>query len=301
MTGGVELERPHEADRQFSWALAISLNPAQCDSGRAGDVRRPLPRTAKIVHCWRGTTPAARKRRACLTSRCGRCLQFSGSLRGPILSRSSRQDPVMRSSRLLPLVVAVALAACGDVATLPVSAGIGPQPTLPPPHKTLLPTVHVAHGAGLGRRRQAGGRRRPHGHRLRDRPRPSALAHRAAQRRRPRRRDQRAAEAGGRQGSQGLGDEAADEARRRRHAERRPDHAPARRQGRRQRRVAQRLPRAAALAVRHGAGRQRLLRRQLRRDRALPLCRRRDPHRRRGDDASRRCRPGRSTTTGPRT
>jgi glucose/arabinose dehydrogenase len=54
----------------------------------------------------------------------------------------------MRPSRLLPLVIAVALAGCGDVATLPVSAGIGPQPTLPPPHKSLLPTVHVATAQG---------------------------------------------------------------------------------------------------------------------------------------------------------
>ena len=38
----------------------------------------------------------------------------------------------------------LALAACGEVAKLPVSAGTGPQPTLPPPHQTLVPTVNVA-------------------------------------------------------------------------------------------------------------------------------------------------------------
>ena len=32
----------------------------------------------------------------------------------------------------------------GDTATLPVSAGTGPNPTLPPPHHTLLPTVKIA-------------------------------------------------------------------------------------------------------------------------------------------------------------
>ena len=45
-------------------------------------------------------------------------------------------------------VVALALAACGEVATLPVSAGTGPQPTLPPPHQTLIPTVHIAPANG---------------------------------------------------------------------------------------------------------------------------------------------------------
>ena len=32
----------------------------------------------------------------------------------------------------------------GDTATLPVEAGIGPTPALPPPHPTLLPTVKIA-------------------------------------------------------------------------------------------------------------------------------------------------------------
>ena len=37
------------------------------------------------------------------------------------------------------------LYACtGDTATLPVEAGIGPTPALPPPHRTLLPTVKIA-------------------------------------------------------------------------------------------------------------------------------------------------------------
>jgi len=42
----------------------------------------------------------------------------------------------------------LALAACGEVAKLPVSAGTGPQPTLPPPHQTLIPTVNVAPAKG---------------------------------------------------------------------------------------------------------------------------------------------------------
>jgi len=54
-----------------------------------------------------------------------------------------------RSSLVLSLfVVTATVAACGDVAKLPVSAGIGPQPTLPAPHKTLIPTVKVAPAEG---------------------------------------------------------------------------------------------------------------------------------------------------------
>lgn len=45
-------------------------------------------------------------------------------------------------------VLAIALAACGGSATLPVSAGVGPDPQLPPPHRTLLPTFRIAPAAG---------------------------------------------------------------------------------------------------------------------------------------------------------
>jgi len=41
-------------------------------------------------------------------------------------------------------LLALALTGCGDTATLPVAAGTGPRPTLPPPHVTLIPTVNVA-------------------------------------------------------------------------------------------------------------------------------------------------------------
>ncbi|WP_018508992.1 PQQ-dependent sugar dehydrogenase [Thiobacillus thioparus] len=42
----------------------------------------------------------------------------------------------------------LALAACNEMATLPVSAGTGPHPTLPPPQQTLIPTVHIAPANG---------------------------------------------------------------------------------------------------------------------------------------------------------
>ncbi|WOB06724.1 sorbosone dehydrogenase family protein [Piscinibacter gummiphilus] len=48
-------------------------------------------------------------------------------------------------SRLaLALLAATALAGCGETAKLPLSAGTGPQPELPVPNKTLIPTVKVA-------------------------------------------------------------------------------------------------------------------------------------------------------------
>jgi glucose/arabinose dehydrogenase len=43
---------------------------------------------------------------------------------------------------------ALALAACGDIAKLPVEAGMGPEPALPPPQSTSLPTIKVAKATG---------------------------------------------------------------------------------------------------------------------------------------------------------
>ena len=49
----------------------------------------------------------------------------------------------------LPLVVLViGLAACGETAKLPSSAGVGPDPRLPAPHKTWVPTVNIAPATG---------------------------------------------------------------------------------------------------------------------------------------------------------
>ena len=45
-------------------------------------------------------------------------------------------------------VAAVSLAACGEQAKLPGSAGFGASPTLPAPNKTLLPTVNIAKAVG---------------------------------------------------------------------------------------------------------------------------------------------------------
>ena len=45
-------------------------------------------------------------------------------------------------------LVAIGVASCGGVAHLPVSAGMGPEPALPPPEKSLIPTVNVAVATG---------------------------------------------------------------------------------------------------------------------------------------------------------
>lgn len=40
------------------------------------------------------------------------------------------------------------LVGCGETAKLPEEAAIGPNPTLPPPNRTLIPTVHIADAKG---------------------------------------------------------------------------------------------------------------------------------------------------------
>ncbi len=54
----------------------------------------------------------------------------------------------VRSSAALLGAGVLALAACGDVATLPIAAGTGPRPTLPPPRQALIPTLHIAPAKG---------------------------------------------------------------------------------------------------------------------------------------------------------
>jgi glucose/arabinose dehydrogenase len=58
----------------------------------------------------------------------------------------------MNRSRLLLAVlwstIALVAQGCGEKATIPVEAGYGPSPTLPPPNRTLLPTVLIAPAKG---------------------------------------------------------------------------------------------------------------------------------------------------------
>jgi glucose/arabinose dehydrogenase len=49
---------------------------------------------------------------------------------------------------LLVAALSLTLSACAEVATLPISAGTGPSPTLPAPNATLIPTVNIAPAVG---------------------------------------------------------------------------------------------------------------------------------------------------------
>ena len=52
------------------------------------------------------------------------------------------------SNRMLRTLFFLTLSGCGATATLPVSAGMGPHPTLPEPHESLIPTVNIAAARG---------------------------------------------------------------------------------------------------------------------------------------------------------
>ena len=59
--------------------------------------------------------------------------------------------PVIRDTLLAGLLAPLilhGLGACGETATQTVEAGTGPNPVLPQPHPTLLPTVNVARAVG---------------------------------------------------------------------------------------------------------------------------------------------------------
>ena len=55
----------------------------------------------------------------------------------------------MRSANRFLLCAAIMLTAgCGKQTTLPIKAGMGPNPTLPQPHHTLIPTINIAPAKG---------------------------------------------------------------------------------------------------------------------------------------------------------
>ncbi len=53
-----------------------------------------------------------------------------------------------RATALGAFALAVSLVACCGTAKLPFSAGVGPNPTLPPPNKSLIPTLLIAPAKG---------------------------------------------------------------------------------------------------------------------------------------------------------
>ena len=53
-----------------------------------------------------------------------------------------------RTSLLVAVPLALSLAGCGDSATLPEEAAVGPNPSLPPPASTLIPTLKIAPAKG---------------------------------------------------------------------------------------------------------------------------------------------------------
>jgi glucose/arabinose dehydrogenase len=65
--------------------------------------------------------------------------------------QSPAKEKYMRhrlATSLLIVVFTLGLASCRDEATLPVEAGTGPDPKLPPPKQRLIPTVELAHAVG---------------------------------------------------------------------------------------------------------------------------------------------------------
>ena len=216
---------------------------------------------------------------------------------------SSPVSLVVRPARLGSAFVALALGlvACGGAARLPLEAGFGPTPDAAGAGDDAHPDDRLARGVGWPAGAKPTPRKGLTVDGVRHRPRPSALALRAARTAtcsspRPMRR--RGPTSG--KGIKGWFMKRVMKSRRRR-AEREPHHAAARRRRRRRRRDAHGVPRGAELAVRHGARRRRPLRRQHRRGRALPVPARRDDDHRDADEGRRPAgRPDR-ITTGPRT
>ncbi len=196
---------------------------------------------------------------------------------------------------------AVALAGCGEEATLPVAAGTGPNPQLPAPNETLIPTVNIAPAkgwpegatpkaaAGLQVAAFADGLDHPRW--LHVLPNGDVLV---AETNAP-------PKAGGKQRDQGLGHGSADEPAGARRAQRQPHHPAARRRRRRRGREPLGLPRRTVLAVRHGAGRQATSTSPTPTRSCASPTRKARPRSPRPAPRSLTCPAARSTITGPRT
>jgi hypothetical protein len=65
--------------------------------------------------------------------------------------QQANDKPSFRPARLILLAAVLTAAGCGSSAKLPVTAGTGPSPTLPPPDKALIPLVNVVTAKGWPR------------------------------------------------------------------------------------------------------------------------------------------------------
>jgi hypothetical protein len=106
----------------------------------------PAGAGAETVHCWQRTERARRESIA-------RARQREPAAAYSVANNVTPQWSIrivavaVRPFLLSCLALAAALAGC-ESATLPLAAGTGPQPQLPAPHKTLLPTVNIAPAKG---------------------------------------------------------------------------------------------------------------------------------------------------------
>jgi glucose/arabinose dehydrogenase len=66
----------------------------------------------------------------------------------PSTARGARAGALRQARLLLAACLALLATGCGEHATLPESAGTGPTPVLPPPQKTLIPTINIASAIG---------------------------------------------------------------------------------------------------------------------------------------------------------
>jgi glucose/arabinose dehydrogenase len=69
-------------------------------------------------------------------------------VRSLAMNRPTRALAPSATLATLAALATVLLAACGGPSTLPPLADTGPQPTLPPPDKSLVPTVQIADAVG---------------------------------------------------------------------------------------------------------------------------------------------------------
>src|SRR5436305_5483976 len=96
-----------------------------------------------------GYTPRARAGAPRRTKENDNCLTGRGWIFAHACPTMSYKNHVQRSAATIAIVTLVsAMSACGGAAKLPVEAGMGPRPELPPPRTSMFPVVSVATAKG---------------------------------------------------------------------------------------------------------------------------------------------------------